>query len=223
MEKNDSTPVQRKSLADHVYERLLDSIINGELVSGDSLSEVKLAESYEVSRTPVREALQRLASEGLIKNENNRRSSVVTISRRSIIEIFEIRQFLEAGAIGLAIDRIDSSVLESLRMEANSSEPTADAESKERALQFDAHLHETIAAHCGNSLLKKEIDRYSYFVQIMQRLAGQQLARLQLAYQQHLEILTTLEAADRPAAQRAIANHIASALQVILNDIYPDK
>jgi len=215
-------PVARRTLGDAVYDRLLHAILEGELTGGDELSEVTLAEQYQVSRTPVREALARLVADGLVSNGPNRKATVLTFSRQLVVEIYQVRQFLEAGAAELAARRFDRSELTRLQIAAANVQPGSDPLWQERALAFDLDLHRTIARQCGNRRLETEIRRCTNFMPILQRLAGRRDDRLQQAYDEHLRILDALAKADPQRASREMRDHVASALAILLNDVYPD-
>jgi DNA-binding GntR family transcriptional regulator len=215
-------PVARRTLGDAVYDRLLHAILEGELASGDELSEVTLAELYQVSRTPVREALARLVGDGLVSNGPNRKATVLTFSRQMVIEIYQVRQFLEAGAAELAARRFDPAELARLQFAAAGVHPGADPQWQERALAFDLDLHRTIARQCGNRRLEAEIRRCTNFMPILQRLAGRRDDRLQMAYDDHSRILAAIADANPEQAGREMRNHVASALAIVLKDVYPD-
>jgi DNA-binding GntR family transcriptional regulator len=215
-------PVARRTLGDAVYDRLLQGILEGQLASGDELSEVTLAERYQVSRTPVREALARLVADGLVSNGPNRKATVLTFSRQLVVEIYQVRQFLEAGAAELASNRFNPGELARLQTAAENIRPGTDHLWQERALAFDLDLHRTIARQCGNRRLEIEIRRCTNFMPILQRLAGRRDDRLQLAYDEHLRILDALAAGDAKRASREMREHVASALAIVLKDVYPD-
>jgi DNA-binding GntR family transcriptional regulator len=217
-----SDPVARRTLGDAVYDRLLQGILEGQLAGGDQLSEVTLAERYRVSRTPVREALARLVADGLVSNGPNRKATVLTFSRQHVVEIYQVRQFLEAGAAELAAKKFDPAELARLRAAAQAVQPGLDGEWQERALAFDLDFHRTIARQCGNQRLETEIRRCTNFMPILQRLAGRRDDRLQLAYDEHRGILDALADADPQRASRAMRQHISSAMNIVLADVFPD-
>lgn len=97
------------------YEGLLRRIQSGELVSGDFLIESELASAIGVSRTPVREAIRRLAAEGLVRTEGHRRAVVREFDDARVIELYEIRSRLEAYAAERAATRIDAAQLAAMR------------------------------------------------------------------------------------------------------------
>lgn len=184
------------------------------------MSEVNLADQFGVSRTPVREALNRLAGDGLIENGRNRRATVRNVTRDMVVEIYQVRQCLESGAARLAAQRIGEGEIARLDEIAATVRPTADTIDQHQALAFDAELHGSIARHCGNSKLAEEVRRYSNFVPIFQRLAGRRDDRLLLAYEQHLVIIDALRAHDGPRAAEAMSQHIQSALAILIADVF---
>jgi DNA-binding GntR family transcriptional regulator len=200
---------------------VLAAILEGAYVSGDELSEVNLAELFQVSRTPVREALSRLAAEGLVLNGQNRRATVATFTRSTVHEIYELRGILESAAARLATPRFDQSELNRLLHLAEDVNGHKGSSWQEAALSFDMQLHRTIAEQCGNSRLQAEIHRATNFIPILQRLAGRRDGRLKLAYDEHLEILDAIRAQDADRASRTMADHVASALRIVLDDVYP--
>lgn len=217
-----SVPVIRQSLGEVVYDRLLSAILSGQLVGGNELSEVTIADQFGVSRTPVREALNRLAGDGLIENGRNRRAIVRTVTREMVVEIYQVRQCLESGAARLAAGRMNSAELARLDAISAAVRPDGIAIDQNQALAFDAELHGSIARHCGNRRLAEEVRRYTNFVPIFQRLAGRRDDRLLLAYEQHLTIIDALRAADAEQAAAAMTHHIQSALVVLLDDVFPE-
>ena len=111
--------INRISLADGVYETLLEAIIAGQLPGGVELNEVSLAKQLDVSRTPVHEAIRRLSADGLVEIRSNRKASVVSFRCDEIAEIYEMRTLLESDAASRARKRIDAAVVEKLQAEAD--------------------------------------------------------------------------------------------------------
>jgi DNA-binding GntR family transcriptional regulator len=203
------------SLSDSVYERLLNAILTGEYGWGEDLSEVSLASRLQVSRTPIREALRRLAGEGLVKTLRNRRSCVVYFSRADVIEMFQVRGYLEAGAARLAAERITPKQLRYLRDLAVESEPNPEKDWTEAARRFDLALHYTVALASGNERLQQEIARYNKLVWLVRQKAANP-ARQALSRAEHLLVLHALQVHDPDSAAAAMSKHIASALKGVL-------
>src|SRR5579871_2103509 len=112
-------PISKTSLAESVYQRILETILAGTLPGGTELNEVTLAGELGVSRTPVHEALQRLVADGLVEHLPNRRDRVARFTREDVREIYEMRIILEGTVAERAARRLDPEELASLRSEAD--------------------------------------------------------------------------------------------------------
>jgi DNA-binding GntR family transcriptional regulator len=216
-----SSPVVRISLAEMVYNHILDAMLSGSLPSGAALNIADLAKDLNVSPSPVREALLRLATEGLATNNTNRRATVVSFSDREMTEIFEVRELLECGAARLAAPRIDAQGLAELHQAIElCSAKSADPAQKKVTLDLDNRFHLLLAEASGNRVLKEEIVRCSRRVRVMQCLRLSH-ARLGQAYPEHLAIVRALEKRDANAAEAAMRVHIRSALQFVREGLGP--
>ena len=109
------TGIARTSLADGVYLRLVEGIHSGTIAPGAALHVADLATQFNVSPSPVRDAIARLTGEGLVVNNSNRRTTVVTFTRKDIVETFQLRGILECGAVHLASQRATPSQLAELK------------------------------------------------------------------------------------------------------------
>jgi DNA-binding GntR family transcriptional regulator len=101
------SPVQQTTLADVVTNQIRDGIISGQLKPGERLAEPELASLFQVSRSPVREALRRLEQEGLVVRESNRSCYVWRPTITDVEEIFSLRTMLECLAAEFVIDKLD--------------------------------------------------------------------------------------------------------------------
>ncbi|RUX85978.1 GntR family transcriptional regulator, partial [Mesorhizobium sp. M7D.F.Ca.US.004.01.2.1] len=103
-----------KSLSQQIYDRLLNMMIQRELPVGTVLQERKLAEALDVSRTPAREALYRLETEGYISRRPGNSMIVREFSARELVEVLHVRTMLETEAVALAIGRISADELDAI-------------------------------------------------------------------------------------------------------------
>src|SRR5262245_50794243 len=103
-----------KSLSQMAYDRLLERLITRELPVGSVLFERRLADSLKISRTPVREALNRLESEGFVTRKPGSVMIVKEVSVRELIETLHVRQVLEVESVGLATGRIPKDELDAM-------------------------------------------------------------------------------------------------------------
>jgi DNA-binding GntR family transcriptional regulator len=202
-------PITKTSLAESVYQTLLEAIVGGSLPSGTELSEVALAAELKVSRTPVHEALRRLAGDGFVEIRNNRKARVAHSTRKDLLEMYDVRRLLECAAAECAAGRIDEACLAELRKEADSLAATMQEENwVARAIAFDFRFHEAIAAASGNEHLRDEITRYFLLLRAFRRMISHQDA-----LPEHLAILSALEARDPAAARQSMAAHLEATAQ----------
>lgn len=211
-----AAPVPRVSLGDAVYDRLAKAILAGQFPCGYVFNEVELAQQFDVSRTPLREALRRLARDGLVTTARNRHPAVVQPSRADVAEAFQVRQLLEAGAAALAAERIQAPDLARLRTLAAEAQPGRSTDWCEAERRFDAELHQAVAEATGNARLHEEINRYLNLFRLVRQRAASDPARLTAGHGEHLAILDALEARDSRRAAAAMTDHIAAAKDAIL-------
>ncbi len=198
------------SLAETVYDAILERIIRGSLPPGTVLSAVQWAEKLEVSRTPVHEALRMLTADGLVENPAGRRAQVAEFTRDDLWEIFEMRRILEGPAAELAAGRLDGRQLAPLRAQSDDLAKRDECDDwTEQWSNFDEHFHSTIASGCGNSRLQRDINRYRLIHRGFNRISTDYQS-LQKAHAEHIEILDALEARDGAKARGAMERHIAN-------------
>lgn len=209
-------PISKISLAESVYQRILEAILSGSLASGRELSEVALAAELGVSRTPVHEALLRLAADGLVEDLVSRQARVARFTRQDVIEIYGMRRILEPAAAERAASRLDDEQLAELRSAAESLLAGAGKRDwANRAIEFDLRFHQALAAATGNGRLHAEIGKYRRLVRAFCRATGAR-ENLQAALREHLAILDALAARDDAAARQAMVAHIDARLQCVL-------
>ena len=150
------TRLPRATYASMVTERLRDSIVNGSLEPGSQLSEVELATRFGVSRGPVREALQRLIQEGLVRSEPHRGVFVPVLSDDDVRDIYLARDALETSAVRRIIDtsrgeQAASELDQSVKLMAEAEA----AEDWEAVGRHDLDFHTTLVAATGSERLQR--------------------------------------------------------------------
>lgn len=104
-----------ETLADSLFERLRQAVVEGELAAGSKISEPDLARRFGVSRGPLREAIRRLESSGLVSRRANVGARVVTLSADGLIEIYQVREALEGMAARLAAERMTDQEIDAMK------------------------------------------------------------------------------------------------------------
>ena len=146
----------QKPLKDLVYLELKHKILTGEIVSQTRLMEIDLSEKMNVSRTPIREAIKRLADDGLVKVEPRRGAYVANISIKDMLDVFEVREDMEGFVAKLAAQRITDEEKEELKAIAAEYESSLEeAEDKEKIIELDEKFHSFIVKCSGNETLSE--------------------------------------------------------------------
>lgn len=197
-----------ESLAEAVYESLLEAIVRGQLAPGMFLSAAKLSAKLDVSRTPIHDALWMLAADGLVEIQPGRRARVARFDRDDLWEIFEMRKLLEGPAAELAAGRMDQRHFKPLRTAAEElTQQSSSVDWTHRWSDFDELFHQTIAQCSGNRRLADDIARYRLLHRGFNRISTD-YDSLQRALAEHMDILDALEARDGPRANHAMQAHI---------------
>ena len=134
--------MKQRSSFEEAYSLILEEIINGSLKPGEIITEVYLAEKYGLSRTPVREALNRFKCEGLI-NTSNRTKRIYSLSSADIKEIFELKELIEGNVAWKAAEKITDKQAEDLEMiviEMNKLRPVSPKDESEEKVFLDKWL-----------------------------------------------------------------------------------
>lgn len=175
------------------------------LKGGEIIVEARIADMLGISRTPLREALQRLEGEGLVAKASNRSFVVRQVDLIEYLQSLKVLEFLEPEAATLSIGRVHHGALRSVRAEIES----ARAERKvppDTVLHIDEAVHGLYTDHCGNSALRQTIRS----LRIATRLFGEMRwnGRREKSFGDHLAIVDALEAEDVKRARRAVQQHI---------------
>lgn len=203
-----------KSLGDWAYEVILDRMLSREIAPGALLQERALGEALEISRTPIRQALTRLESEGFVTRHAGRLLIARDIPVQELMEIFHVRAILEAEAVTLATPRIDAAELATLRrmFETQKKRPLPDG-----GLHWDAddRLHSAIADAAGNRVLAEMIRGLRRKTRMfnLKRMPD----RFVVGTEEHLAIIDALEQRDERLARRAMGTHLENSRRSVLN------
>ena len=161
-----SAPVGRQLLRDDVHGRLRDAIIDGTFEPGEQLRDAELAAWLGVSRTPVREALLRLAQTGLVVARPGHSTTVSTISATAVREARDVVAAMHELAVREAVPRLTPDDLDEMRAAEARFEEAVAAGDVEAALRADDELHGVPVRVCGNRALATVLDQ---FVPVLRR------------------------------------------------------
>ena len=195
--------------ADVIADDLEEAILDGTFETGARLDEVRLAERYGVSRTPLREALQRLAQSGLVEQVPRRGVFVRQPGPVELLQMFEVMAELEAACGRFAARRITETGLDDLNAANARCRAAVDAGDADAYYRENERFHLTIYAQSGNDFLAAETRalhrRLVPFRRIQLRLRG----RMAQSMAEHEAIVAALAAGDADTAATALRDHVA--------------
>ena len=203
----------RPNLTEQVYEQLTDLLIRGELKPGDVITERRMAEQLNASRTPIREALGRLEAEGLVYKQPSRGVTVRPFSTEAFVEILNIRQLLEAEAARLAAGNIRQERIDEIPA-ALTELSLKEHPSLAEIWEVDDLLHGEIADASGNvlmaSLIRDLRRRTHVFNATRNRLTPK------FGVEENTILLDAVETGDSEQARAAMVRHIEAVKRAII-------
>ncbi len=197
-------------------------ILGGTFRPGDKLGEADLAARLDVSRTPVREALRRLAADGLVEIIPNRGARVVEFPPEELEHIFDLRAQVEGTAARRAADRITDEEIEDLQDLAEEIALYAlpgPAQDLDRVYGLNAAFHAALAAASGSTTLMGTIDSLFHTVAVLRTLNGFDEPAVRRSVNHHLEIVAALRARDGLWAESVMRSHLFSARTSVLGPV----
>jgi DNA-binding GntR family transcriptional regulator len=193
-------------LADTAYQSLLGKILSHDMPGGTVIQERKLAESMNISRTPMRDALGRLEGEGLLVRLTERLLSVRVITLDDYLHSLDLRAMMEPQAAALCVPRMTAELLGGLEGALGRLAAYQGLELDDRHWQFDDLLHETIAEKSGNPFLFKVIREMRRYTKIFERQTVP--ARQRPGIDDHRRLLAALATGRPDKAREVMADHI---------------
>jgi DNA-binding GntR family transcriptional regulator len=210
---NATAPLAIASVVDQAYAAIRERIVRGSLERGTRIHQEDLAEELGISRTPVREALRRLAAEGLVEMRTNRGARVADIELRDMRPAYEARLVIEPGAARLA---------GALRPPAPLTRMRAALSAQRRAIpdvrrSFDANreFHIALAEASGNEFLLQFAQRLwvARIGEVIYERQRETPERMGLDADEHEQILAAIEAGNGRRAEALTRRHVADAMQ----------
>lgn len=208
-------------LADTAYESLRAQILSGELPHGTHLAEEDLAANLNISRTPVREALRRLAADGLVDFAPNRGASVIRWEREELRDIFDVRALLEAYATERAVANASDELVEKLDElcgAMNALMQHEDSEKRRRELgELNSQFHQTLIDAAGSKRLGVMIESLLHVPRAMNTYMQYSPDALKRSMVQHAEIVEAVRAKDAVWAASIMRAHLLAARDEFIN------
>ncbi len=215
--KQKSKASSRRELA---YEQIKDAIRNQAIAPGEALTETRLSKLLGISRTPVREALQKLVQEGLAETMPGQAVTVATRTVQDVLDVVHIRSLLEPEQVRLATEVISVKQIEVLETTMQEMERAARKNDLAAWSKADNIFHEVLKEACPNNLLAETVVQLKNRVHHMANLDTQiNPDRLRACTKEHRNVVNAVKSKDSRAAKVAMEEHIAALTNSLLKRI----
>lgn len=211
----------KTDVATQAYEYIKHRILTFQLSPGVKISDEEIARRLGSSRTPVREALQRLAEQGLVEARPHRGFVVKVFSRHEVRDHYVLRECLESLAVRLAARNADEQTLQALRDLLETYPALMEDQDLVRFNDADEQFHDRIALASGNEVLYQTLRQLQGKIRIIRRYDHLRSSSFQETYEEHREILEALAKRQGGRARRAMSRHILNSMKVVMK-LLPD-
>jgi DNA-binding GntR family transcriptional regulator len=205
-------------LREKAYRTLKQGILHGQLRRGERLSEARLMREFDIGRTPLREALNRLEREGLVVSQPNSGYSVANLDIDAVCDLLVVREGLDALAAEIAVEtateddmRRLAAVMEEIEALDRVHERTPEVYAQE--LELGLKVHEVILDMTRNPALREITQRVYDQLRLALWVEVRWIDQWKMAVEEHRAIVTAVMARDAPAAVAAARAHIRSSRQ----------
>jgi DNA-binding GntR family transcriptional regulator len=213
-------PLEADSLVQLAYESIRQSIIDGRFKMGEHIVESAVANDLQISRAPVREALRRLAQEGLAVERPRRGTFVREISAQDFIDIYNVRLAVEGAAVRIAVRK--GAPLDAIEDTIAKMERTASKGDVARTVGLELRFHEQVCKASGNSYLISVFESILGAVHMALALDDGAYENLEDVTAEHIALLMSMRSGDPEVAASAIHQHIISTVGPVLERLGGD-
>ena len=199
---------RRRSLTDKAYDHVRNAILRGDLKVGTIVGQAELADSLEISKTPVRQALQLLHTEGLLEIGPRKQFVVRGFSASHRDEILRVRESLEAIAVETAARVLTFDQIDELRLMLIRQKRAAELNDEESFLALDEEFHIMIARNAGLPIVARLLDQIRGFGRLMRLGRAQPIEHLHDVIAEHTRIVDAIERREGIGAVRELNVHL---------------
>jgi DNA-binding GntR family transcriptional regulator len=201
-------PAEPESLSASVVHRLELEILKGQRRPGDRLDERQLADHFGVSRTPVREALQRLAASGLVVSRGRQGLQVAQLSVADLLDAFSVAAEMEALASAQAARRIRPDQRDRIEAAHQACSAAANVRDVDGFYEANLEFHEMIAVASHNRVLREELRRLTVKISPYRRSITFQPGRMESSIPEHEQIMQAIFRGDAAQASQVMRSHV---------------
>lgn len=207
-----------RRLREVAYERIKDALQHAGLEPGEALSEVQLSKFLGISRTPIREALQQLAQEGMVQVIPGRAVTVASRSLKDVLDVVHVRSLLEPEVARLTAEAATSEQIERLRYAIQKMEEALRDDNYEGWTKADAIFHETMQQACPNQLLAETVVLLRNRVHVIANRYSQHMpGRLEACTAEKSRVVEAIANHDAKESEEAMREHIHKLRESMFN------
>jgi DNA-binding GntR family transcriptional regulator len=204
--------IQPRALPDFVADRLRRAILEGRFAPGERLVERQIAEQFQISKTPVREALQELKRRGLVSSRTHRGTEVRVVDAQMVRDIYQVRMALESEAIRYAVPEHDEASCKALRATLERAADAGRGGDLVELIFVNRELHAQLLTPCPNRMLKEMIEELSDQVALIAVSGWRTRPSWDSEQEQHTRIVEAVERGDADGAADLLREHIEQSL-----------
>lgn len=206
--KTEQKQEQLKSLPQDLFNKLRDDILQNKIKAGEKLTEQRICQEYKVSRTPVREAFQKLELDGLIEIIPNRGAFVLGLTRQDIEDMYELRAAYESIAVKWAIDRMTPEEYEEMQEAFELMEFYTMKKDPVKMLAINTRFHQIIYNGTRNRMLQHTLTSYQVYTKNTKYSSEYITEYMEEVLDEHRQIFQAFQARDKEAASEAAVRHM---------------
>ncbi|MCQ2560458.1 MAG: GntR family transcriptional regulator [Clostridia bacterium] len=206
--KTEQKQEQINSLPQDLFNKLRDDILQNKIKAGEKLTEQRICQEYKVSRTPVREAFQKLELDGLIEIIPNRGAFVLGLTRQDIEDMYELRAAYESIAVKWAIDRMTAEEFEEMQEAFELMEFYTMKKDPVKMLAINTKFHQIIYNGTRNRMLQHTLTSYQVYTKNTKYSSEYISEYMQEVLDEHRKIFLAFQARDKEAASAAAVQHM---------------
>lgn len=214
-------PVSRESTAALIANQLRAGIMNGLFRPGEQMAEAQLASQLDVSRGPLREAMQRLVQEGLLRSERNRGLFVVELTADDVEDVYLAREAIESAAVLRLLSRGAPPALDRLEEIISQMEAASEGGQWTELADLDLRFHEELVAMAGSPRLQRMLQTLLVETRMCQGALEGRYQRGADLTDEHREILGAIAAGARQNALTVISAHMTDAIERLTSGSHP--
>ncbi len=202
-----------RALYEAVAEQLRERIFQRELAPGSWIDELKIAQDYGISRTPLREALKVLATEGLVTMKVRRGAYVTEVSQQDLADVYHLLGLLESDAAGVVAQKATASELDELKALHATLEAAAKAQQREQFFQINERFHKRLLEIANNRWRDQMVTDLRKVMKLNRQHSLLKTGRVEQSLREHRAVLKALLARDAAISTQRMLEHFRNGLE----------